>query len=203
VTTQTDLPDFAPPCSTSPRPRGRGCVPVHTSRAGLRGRPGGWPGLCAAMVCTGALWNTPAQATRPKPARAASTPSTAQVLAPSAATVPDALPTERTIYRCGNSYSARPCGDAAPLDVADARSEAQRRQAEDVATRDKRLASWLEAGRRDRERGASAPMPARAARASTACVETAAIACVPKKPRPRHAVAKVPKAASAAANGKS
>ena len=158
---------------------------------------------CAAMLQAASLSAAAAQARKPRAPKAASTPSTAQILAPSAATVPDALPTERTIYRCGNSYSARPCGDAAPLDVADARSEAQRRQAEDVATRDKRLASWLEAGRRDRERGASAPMPARAARASTACVETAAIACVPKKPRPRHAVAKVPKAASAAANGKS
>ena len=151
------------------------------------------------MLCTSALWAEPAQAGKPRHPRAASAPSTAQILAPSAATVPDALPADRTIYRCGNSYSARPCGDAAPLDVADARTEAQRLQADDVSARDKRLASWLEAGRRDRERAASAPVTARVARASAACVETAAIACTPKKPRPRHAVSKAPKAASGAA----
>ena len=198
MTTQTDLSHFSPLCSTFALPRGR--MVVRASRAGARDRPRTWPRLCAAMICTGALWNEPAQATKPKPPRAASTPSTAQILAPSVATVPDALPAERTIYRCGNSYSARACGDAAPLDVADARSEAQRRQAEDVSARDKRLASWLEAGRRDREHAASAPATARVARASTGCVETAAIACTPRKPRPRHAVSK---SASGASLGKS
>jgi hypothetical protein len=74
--------------------------------------------------------------------------------------------------------------------VADDRSEAQRRQAEEMSTRDKRLASWLEAGRHARERAASAPVNTRAARVPTGCVETAAITCVPRKPRPRHAVAK-------------
>ncbi len=142
------------------------------------------------------------EARTPRTPRAASTPSTAQILAPSAATVPDALPPDRVVYRCGNSYSARPCGDAAPLDVADARSPAQRLQAEDVAARDKRLASWLEAGRHEREKVVSDPAKPHIARAAAGCVESAAIACVPKKPRPRHAVGKVPKAASAAAREK-
>ena len=156
------------------------------------------PALYAALLCAGGLWVDAVQARTPRAPRAASTPSTAQILAPSTATVPDALPADRTIYRCGNSYSARPCGDAAPLDVADARSQAQRLQAEDVSARDKRLASWLEAGRRERERAASAPATARVARASTGCVETAAISCMPKKPRPRHALIKTPKAPKAA-----
>jgi hypothetical protein len=151
------------------------------------------------MLCTGALWAGPAQAAKPRHPRAASTPSTAQILAPSAATVPDALQADRMIYRCANSYSPHPCGNAPPLDVADARTQAQRRQADDVTARDKRLAAWLEAGRRERERAASAPTPARIARTGTPCVETAAIACTPKKPRPRHAVSKTPKAASGAA----
>ena len=152
--------------------------------------------LCAAHLCADA------SATRkPKHPKAASAPSTAQILAPSAATVPDALPPDRVIYRCGNSYSPRPCADeaATPMDVADARSDAQRRQAEDVSARDKRLASWMEAGRREREKAASEPTRARVSRASTGCVETATIACTPKKPRPRHAVSKK---ASGAALGK-
>ena len=157
------------------------------------------PALCAAMLCAGTLWADGVQARMPRAPRAASVPSTAQILAPSAATVPDALPPDRAIYRCGSSYSSRPCGDAAPLAVSDARSPAQRLQAEDVSTRDKRLASWLEAGRHERERGASAPAAARVARASAACVETAAITCVPRKPRARHAVSKSPKAAAGAA----
>ncbi len=197
MTTRTDLHAFSPLRSTFPRPRDR--AGLRASRARVRGRPRAWPGLCAAVLCTSALWAEPALAGKPRHPRAASTPSTAQILAPSAATVPDALPADRTIYRCGDSYSPHPCGDAPPLNVADARSQAQRRQAEDVSARDKRLASWLEAGRRDRERVASAPAPARIARESSACVETAAIACTTKKPRLRHAVSKTPKAASGAA----
>ncbi len=115
--------------------------------------------------------------------------------------MPDALPPDRTIYRCGNSYSARPCGDAPPLDVADARSPAQRLQAEDVAARDKRLAAWLEAGRHDRERAASAPGRARGARAMAGCADTAANPCTPKKPQSLHAAGKKPKAAASAAKG--
>ena len=122
-----------------------------------------------------------------KPA-AASAPSTEQILAPSAAAVPDALPPERQVWRCGNSYSSHPCADvsAKPLDVADARSEAQRRQSEELTTRDKRLAAWYEAGRRQRETVASAPAAARkAGAASAACVDTATMRCVPKTPGKR------------------
>ena len=154
----------------------------------------------AAVLCAGL--GVDVQARAPRTPRAASTPSTAQVLAPSAATVPDALPPDKVVYRCGNSYSAQPCGDAAPLEVADARSPAQRLQAEDVAARDKRLASWLEAGRHEREHVAPTPDRSRAARSPAPCVDTAAITCMAKKPRPRHAVGKVPKAASSAGNAK-
>ena len=173
---------------------------ARDARPGRARRPRA-PALCAAMLCAGSLWADAAQARTPRVPRAASTPSTAQILAPSAATVPDALPPDRVVYRCGNSYSPRACADeaATPLDVADARSDAQRRQAEDVSARDKRLASWLEAGRREREKVASEPARARVSHASAGCVETATIACTPKKPRPRHAVSKK---ASGAALGK-
>jgi hypothetical protein len=153
--------------------------------------------LCAALICAGGLCALPSHARTPKPTKAASTPSTAQILAPSAATQPDALPPDRQVYRCGNSYSAHPCAGATPLDVSDARSAQQRAQAEDVLARDKRLASWLEAGRRERDGAASAPKMARTRAIKGACVETAAIACVPKKPRPRHAMSK-----ASAAKGK-
>ena len=136
--------------------------------------------LCAAQLCVQA-----SSARKPRAPKAASTPSTAQILAPSAATVPDPLPTDKTIYRCGNTYSAQACGDAKPLDVADARSEAQRRQADELKGRDKRLAAWYEAGRREREAIASAPARGRGAAAVPQCVSTTMMTCVPKKPRTR------------------
>jgi len=142
------------------------------------------------MACTGALWTAPAQATKAKHPRAASSPSTAQILAPSAATVPDALPPDRTIYRCGNRYSSTPCGDAPALDVADARSDAQRRQADDLAARDKRLASWMEAGRRERDTVASEPRRSRDLATTPTCVDTAKFKCVPRKTPMRRTVGK-------------
>jgi hypothetical protein len=148
------------------------------------------------MLCAGSLWADAATARTPRPARAASTPSTAQILAPSAATVPDALPPDRVIYRCGNSYSPRPCADAAvpPRDIADARSDAQRRQSDDLTSREKRLASWLEAQRREREGPRSDAKPPRTP-AATGCVESPA--CESRRPKVRRAkVAKPPKGAS-------
>jgi hypothetical protein len=155
------------------------------------------PALCAATLCVCLLQANPSQAGKAKPPRAASTPSTAQILAPSQATQPDALPVPRAIYRCGNSYSPHPCGGTPPLDVGDARSEAQRRQAEELALRDKHLAQWLEAGRRERETVASAPSRHRADTAG--CVDTVTMVCKPRKPKPRHSVTKAASAAAAAA----
>jgi hypothetical protein len=153
------------------------------------------PALCAATLCVCLLQANPSQAGKPKPPRAASTPSTAQILAPSQATRPDALPLPRAIYRCGNSYSPQPCAGAAPLAVADARSEAQRRQADELVLRDKRLAQWLEAGRRERETVASAPAGRRVDIAG--CVDTATMVCKPRKPKPRHSGTKAASAAAA------
>ena len=124
------------------------------------------------MLQVASLGAVAAQARKPRAPKAASTPSTAQILAPSAATVPDALPPDKLVYRCGNTYSSRTCGDAKPLDVADPRSDAQRRQADELTARDKRLAAWLEAQRHERETAAStASGTARAARASKDCGE--------------------------------
>jgi hypothetical protein len=142
-----------------------------------------------ALICL-AAWCASAGATPAHKARspkAASSPSTAQILAPSADTVPDALPPERAVYRCGSSYSAHPCVGApkTPLDVSDARSDAQRRQSAELTVRDKRLAAWYEAGRRQRETVASAPAHGGRKAASAVCTDTAMMTCVPKKPRSR------------------
>ena len=147
------------------------------------------PAMGVALMCVATLCAGDTRSHKARPPRAASSPSTAQILGPSAATMPDALPADTLVYRCGNSYSARPCvgaGTGAPsLDMADARTDAQRRQSEDLTVRDKRLASWYEAGRRERETIASAPTPGRRASASATCIDTAMMSCVPKKPRTR------------------
>lgn len=158
------------------------------------------PALCVAMLCAGSLWADATPARTPRAPRAASTPSTAQILAPAAATVPDPLPADRLIYRCGNSYSTHACADAKPLAIDDPRTTAQRLQAEDVATRDKRLASWLEAGRREREGAASQPKKGRA-RTNKACIASAQIACDVRKPKVRRAKVITP-AKGVSASGK-
>lgn len=178
MTTQTDLQAFIlPPAASHARAQGRA-----RARQGARHTPA----LCAAMLCAGSLWADATQARPPRAPRAASTPSTAQILAPSAATVPDALPPDRLIYRCGDSYSPHACVDAKPLDVDDPRTASQRLQAEDVATRDQRLASWLEAGRREREGAASEPKNGRS-RANKGCIASATLACDVRKPKVRRA----------------
>ena len=195
----TQNPTPSPP---QPRPRRHPARrlpdPPPLSRAGTRWRALALA-LALALSCLGLVDAGAASARKPHPPRAASSPSTAQILAPSAAAVPDALP-GGPVYRCGDSYSAHACSGSAakPLAVDDARTDAQRLQAQDVAARDKRLAAWYEAGRQQREARASAPAPGRAAAAAPACVSTSTMACVPKKPRPRRLL--VP--ASAATAGK-
>ncbi|MFL6695736.1 MAG: hypothetical protein ACJ8GJ_01130 [Vitreoscilla sp.] len=175
MTTQTDLFKPAFPARQAPalardararRPRSRAaCLAL----------------LCAASVCADA-----AHARKPRPHKAASAPSTAEILAPSAATLPDALPPDKLVYRCASSYSPRPCDTSQkPLDIADARSDAQRRQSEDLTARDKRLAAWYEAARHEREKPPSAPASGRPASAAAVCTSTTTMTCVPKTPRKR------------------
>jgi len=145
------------------------------------------PAIATALWGALVLGVDASQARTPRAHKPASAPSTEQILAPSAATVPDALPPARQVWRCGNSYAAQPCdgAPAAPLDVADPRSDAQRVQAEDVTARDKRLAAWYEAARRQREASASAPARTHPATTPGTCVDTTMMHCVPKKPRTR------------------
>ena len=97
-----------------------------------------------------------------------------------------ALAQDAPVYRCGNSYQARPCAGGAPVDVADPRSDAQRREAEAARQRDAVLARQWAAERSAAERDAArsggpanlgpraAPAPARTASAA---------AKPPKKPK--------------------
>ncbi|MBL8349326.1 MAG: hypothetical protein JNL87_03350 [Burkholderiaceae bacterium] len=60
-----------------------------------------------------------------------------------------------TVYRCGSSYSSTPCPGGSAVDAGDARSAAQRREAQAVKQRDAALADQLAAERRARERAAA------------------------------------------------
>ena len=150
--------------------------PAHPPRA---------PALGLALMCLATLCAADTRSHKARAPKAASSPSTAQILAPSAATVPDALPPDKLVYRCGDSYSAQRCAGAAALDVADARTDAQRRQSAELTARDKRLAAWYEAGRREREAPASSAAPVRRTIAPATCADTATMHCVPKTPRTR------------------
>lgn len=65
-----------------------------------------------------------------------------------------------TAWRCGNSYSTQPCPGGTAVDVGDARSDAQRRQAEAVKAQEGRLADTLAAERQARERAVAGQRPA-------------------------------------------
>jgi hypothetical protein len=56
------------------------------------------------------------------------------------------------VYRCGQSYQQAPCAQGRPVAVDDARSEAQRREAQAAARDEARLGSRLERERLARER---------------------------------------------------
>ena len=77
------------------------------------------------------------------------------------------------VYRCGNSYSAKPCPGGKPVDAADPRSAVQQTEARAAAQRDAALARQLKAERlADEKRVAKTgaanvgPAPAVAAKAA-------------------------------------
>lgn len=73
----------------------------------------------------------------------------------------------QTVYRCGDSYSQKPCAGGRAVDVEDPRSPTQREQARTAAQRDARTAQAMERDRLKAE-AAAAPRPQRAASASPA-----------------------------------
>lgn len=84
------------------------------------------------------------------------------------------------VYRCGSSYSQKPCTDAVVVDVQDARTQAQKVQADAAIRRDTATGNAMEKerlAREERERAAqarlaaadnkqSAPQPKKAASAA-------------------------------------
>ena len=90
---------------------------------------------------------------------------------------------QQTVYRCGTSYQPTPCEQGRAVDVADPRSEAQRRAAQAVAGSEARHAAALERERRQRE---TAQRPAAAAGIGVpASASTASAPAKPHRKAPR------------------
>ena len=70
-----------------------------------------------------------------------------------------AQPADAPVYRCGNSYSAKPCPGATVVDAADPRSPAQQQAARQASQRDAALARQMTAQRQAAERQ-DRPLPA-------------------------------------------
>jgi hypothetical protein len=61
------------------------------------------------------------------------------------------------VYRCGSEYRPSPCPGGETVNVDDARTDAQRREAAGAARSDAKAASQLERERRQREAAANGP----------------------------------------------
>ncbi|MBA2676623.1 hypothetical protein [Ramlibacter sp.] len=64
----------------------------------------------------------------------------------------------QTVYRCGNSYSQKPCPGGAAVDAADPRSAAQAADTTAAAQRNARAAETLEKERLAQEKRAAPPV---------------------------------------------
>jgi len=60
---------------------------------------------------------------------------------------------QKTVYRCGQTYQDSPCPGGKVVDVADERSEAERRAGLETARQQAKLGSKLQRERLDEERG--------------------------------------------------
>ena len=90
------------------------------------------------------------------------------------------------VYRCGNSYSAKPCVGATRVDAADPRSDAQRREALAAQQADAKLARQMAADRRTAERDAARDA-ARNGGAANIGPRAAAVPAKPASAAARHA----------------
>jgi cell division septation protein DedD len=87
------------------------------------------------------------------------------------------------VYRCGATYSQTPCQDAVALDTDDARSKAQKTQADQATARDVKTANTLEQARLKEEKEAairSQPV-SQGRKSSKAAPQTKTDASAPKK----------------------
>lgn len=90
---------------------------------------------------------------------------------------------QQPIYRCGQTYSQKPCPDGKLIDSADPRSGAQRAEAKRAMAKEKQLATRLERERKALEAAGSASQAM--SLDSSAPIPLAAAASVPTPPKPR------------------
>lgn len=86
----------------------------------------------------------------------------------------------QAIYRCGQTYSQKPCPDGKVIDSSDPRTAAQRAEAKRVAAREKQLAAKLERERKEKE---GAQPVAQAASVGPDAGPPVAAASAPAKPK--------------------
>lgn len=108
-----------------------------------------------------------------------------------AAVAAQAQPADAPVYRCGNSYSAKPCPGATVVDAADPRSAAQQQAARQASQRDAALARQMTADRQAAERQ-SRPLPAANIGPVAAARAPAAAASRPHHAKKKHASAAKP-----------
>lgn len=85
------------------------------------------------------------------------------------------------VYRCGASYSQTPCPDAVALDAEDARSKAQKAQADLATARDVKTANTLEQTRLKAEEEARSQSVTKGGKSSTIKSKTKTDTSAPKK----------------------
>ena len=86
------------------------------------------------------------------------------------------------VYRCGQTYSQKPCPEGKLIDSSDPRSAAQRAEAKRTAAKEKQLAAEMERERRLRESGAA---PEAASLVAAPAASKAAPTRPKAKPRPK------------------
>lgn len=111
-----------------------------------------------------------------------------------ATTVPGTSALGQQVYRCGNTYSQSPCPGAAPVDVTDTRTSAQKAQTDAAAVQSAKLADQLEKERLAREKASApkataAPPKKQAALPANSKEKPAEKTAKGKKPAPEYFVA--------------
>ena len=108
------------------------------------------------------------------------------LLLPSLLAVSSVSAQEAPVYRCGNSYQAKPCAGGVAVDAADPRSDAQRREAGAARQRDAALARQMAADRRAAERDAArSGGPANVGPAAAAAPAKPAAASAKERKKPK------------------
>lgn len=104
----------------------------------------------------------------------------------------------QAIYRCGQTYSQKPCPEGKIIESSDPRTAAQRAEAKRVTAREKQLAEKLESDRRAQESAQSRPLAASLAPAAKPPVQSVGASAPADHKRKIKARAHRRKAASAA-----